>query len=138
MIIGGKELKITLASFNEALNLQRAIGKELAQSNSKFDIDSLTDGKINDDSVLEFLKILINIGISKEIEDCIFICAERAMWGTEKVDREFFEKEENRQYYFEIMFEIAKVNISPFFRSLLSRFSGLQGMIGNILKQKSK
>jgi len=136
MNIGGKELKITIASFDEAMDLKRAIGKSLLSNGINIDLDNISEDNLKNDSVMGILKAIISVGISKEVETCLFNCGARCIIGVEKVDKDFFEKPENRQWYYQIMLEIIKANLLPFFSGLLSGFSGLQKKIGSILKQK--
>jgi len=108
--INGKELRITLADFQSGIDLQNAFGKALIES------------KINLDGIV----------INKD--DARFKCAERCLLGEDKINWDFFEKEENREYYFPIMIEIAKVNLAPFVKGLLSMFGGIKEKFINILK----
>ena len=139
MTIDGKELRITLADFQSGLELQRALGEAIAKSDMtidgiKINKDDPLKTDIPETSLSSILKTVVTIGISKTFEDALFKCAERAVVGEEKVNREFFEKEKNREYYFPIMIEIAMANLAPFVKGLLSMFSGVQGKILNILK----
>jgi len=137
--INGKELRITLADFQSGIDLQNAFGKALIES--KINLDGIVinkDDPLKTDIGQNALSTLINsaltIGISKELQNAIFKCAERCLLGEDKINWDFFEKEENREYYFPIMIEIAKVNLAPFVKGLLSMFGGIKEKFINILK----
>lgn len=142
MIIKGKDLRITPASFDDAMNLQKAIGKAINQNRIGIDLNNIEDA----DSILnldfskemlgDFLRTAISIGISNDVEQCIFKCAERALIGENKIDKAFFEDVENRKHYYPIVIEIIKVNLSPFFESLFSLFSGVEEKLKSIRKSK--
>lgn len=48
--------------------------------------------------------------------------ARKSLIGDQKVNMDFFEKEENRKHYFPAMIEIARVNLAPFFINLIILF----------------
>lgn len=134
MQINGEELRITPASFAEAVALQRAVGAAIKGSNISLPEDAnIGDASIN---ISEIMDLVISVGISPEVEEAVFVCAKRALLGTKKIDREFFETVENREHYYPIMLEVARVNLSPFFKNLASMFTGL-GLIGT-KSQKSE
>ena len=125
-----KKLEITPASFKIANNLTKAIERAIATSPLKLNVDQInfTDvfkSKLSEGALGEMIKSVLHIFISDEVENIAFQCALRALYDNQKVDEDFFEKEENRSLYYPIMFEIIKVNVSPFSKSLLSLFGGL-------------
>lgn len=133
-------LKITLASFDKAMDLQEAVGNAIKNSQLTLDIKAdkkdIMKSDISSDSIGSILKTLIGVGVSREVKECIFKCAETTLYNNEKVNKDFFEKEENRKLYYPIMFEIAKANLDPFMSGLFSMLNqmGLSELIGNILK----
>jgi hypothetical protein len=141
MKIGGKELRITLANFQTGIDLQRAFGQSLIEG--KLNLEGISLNKedvlktdISGNSLSSIISTLISIGISEKFESCIFECAKSCLWGNDKVDRDLFEKVENREFYYPIMIEIAIVNLSPFAKGLLSMFTGAKEKFTNILKSK--
>ena len=139
MIIGNSELRINPASLANAFALQKALGRALKDANLSFDVG---DFKKLDQAVEKLLPTLANgllaVITSDEVEAALFRCAEKALLGDKKVDRDFFEDVENRQYYFPIMIEVIKVNVGPFFKTLSSMFPDLGGKVLDILKQDSQ
>lgn len=144
MTIDGKELKITLGSFAESMALQKAIGRAL--KGQRLDLGGLEsdiikkkeDGSIDLESVdlsgasgiaTTLLNLVLGAACSDEVESCLFACAARCLFGQDKVNRDFFEEEKNRPYYYPIMIEIIKANCGPFIAGLGSSF----GVLGQIL-----
>jgi len=126
-----KKLRITLASFEDAFDLQDAVANALKGNN--VDIPEDKDAQIN---VSSFLDAALSTIASKPVRDALFKCAETALYGEEKIDQEFFGKIENRELYYPIMVEILKENIGPFIKGLLSLFGDFGKKAGELLKQK--
>lgn len=141
MKINGQDLRITPASFEDAMELQRTVGTAIKENKLNIDGnfgDSLANTEISPDTIGDIINTIINIGISKDVENALFKCAERALVGDKKVNRDLFEPVENREHYYPIMIEILKVNLLPFFKALFLSSGGLLGKVKNILKQKSE
>ena len=140
MNIAGKELKITPASFDEAMDLKDAI--EIAIREGKISLSGeLLEGdvfkkELASEDLTGVLNAILSIDSSKAIRNCLFICAERAVLGTDKINRDFFDDVNNRQYYYPIMFEVLRVNLTPFFAKVFSSFTGIGEKIENFLKSK--
>lgn len=132
MTINGSELKITPASFAEAMALQKAIGRAL--KGTKLELPENATDEIKPEMLTGIIDAVLGVACSDEVESCLFECAKRCLVGTEKIDRDFFEKPENRQHYFPIMVEIIKTNIGPFFKGLGIQLSGLGQAIAGLRK----
>jgi hypothetical protein len=143
MDINGQDLKINPASFADAMALKRAIARAF-----KKDGVDLGDINVNEikkkglqadlsmDAIGEILTHLIEVVIDEDVESALFKCSSRCVIGSKHVNRDFFEDLENRQYYYEIMLEVAKANLSPFFKKAGSMFTAILGGIKS--GQKSK
>jgi len=129
--IDGKELKITESSFSEAMALEKSIASSLKNRNINLEgissdiVKMGKDGKLNKSSldlskasgiISTIIQSVLTVACSDEIEQHLFNCAERAIFNGSKVDRDFFEKTENRQYYYPIMSEVIAVNVGPFLK----------------------
>lgn len=138
MTIAGKELRITPSSFDDAQELQRAVGAAIHKNNINFYGskigDTLETSEIGSGTIGDLIKVVISLGISKDLERALFKCAERAVLGSAKIDRDFFELVENREHYYPIMIELLKVNLTPFFKGLFSLSGGLMEKITSVLK----
>lgn len=132
--IDGKELKITESSLSEAMALEKAIAASLKNRNINLDgissdiVKMGKDGKIDRSSldlskasgiISTIIQSVLTVACSDEIENCLFTCAERAVFNGSKVDRDFFENTENRQYYYPIMSEVIAVNVGPFLKGAI-------------------
>lgn len=137
MKIDGKELKITLASFDEAMELHDALIQ--AAKGNNIDLPESLDSDVDVGSFLDAIASLVS---STEVREKLFACAKRCVLGegekTEKINREFFDDPKHWKHYYPIMFEIAKANLSPFFENLGSMFTDLQKITENFPQQKSK
>lgn len=132
MTINGTELRITPASFQEAMALQKAIGRAL--KGTELDLPESMTAEIKAEMFSGIIDAVLGVATSDDVEKCLFECAARCLLGTEKIDRDFFEKAENRQYYFPIMVEIIKANVGPFFKGLDTQLRGLGQMIASLQK----
>lgn len=115
----GAKLKITPSSFAVAKDLFQAVTEEM----KGLSISSSTEIDIN------LFKDLFCSGLSsKKIEKCLWECMKKATYNDLKITEDTFEPVEARQDYLQVMFEVAKENISPFMKSLFASF-------GDILKK---
>lgn len=132
-IIDGKELIVTPASFSDAMALNRVIAEALKKNGIKIDLssinlDSKNLEKIEVGEVGWILEPILTLMTDSTIKKHLFKCAERAMFDKLKVDESLFEEVENRKYYYPIMAEVLKVNISPFLGLVSSLSSSLPGL----------
>lgn len=141
--INGIELNITPSSFAEVMALKEVIVKKLEENGIKIDLSSvdISSDKLSDMEVGEIgwiVEPVLKLATDSEIRKHLFVCAGRALFGKDKVDADLFEKVENRKYYYPIMMEVLKVNISPFFGLASSVFSNLPGLTDLLQKLKSQ
>lgn len=134
MQIGGKELIITPAPYQDARALQKAIGRAL--KGVRIDLPGSVKEDMKAESLSDIISALLSVAVDDEVEACLFVCAARAVIGGEKITTEYFEKVENRQYFYPIMYEIIMVNVGPFFSGIASQFGDIAGKLGVSLKQK--
>lgn len=110
----GKILEITLAPFEAASTLNKALMKELL----KVDIDMNAD--LGDPSVLKVL--ICTVGSSKEIMDAAMECMKKCAYDGQRItSEEIFESEEARGDYYEIVRNVIIENVRPFLKALLSQ-----------------
>ncbi len=124
-----KKLRITLSSFEDAFELQDSIARALKGNGL-----DIPEGKDVDINISTFLDAALSTIANKEVRICLFKCAEKALYGEDKIDNDFFEAKENRELYYPIMMEILKENVGPFMNGLLSLFGGIGGNLKNFLK----
>lgn len=134
------KLEITPAGFQVALELKRALGNALNERPIQLDglninLEDLTGTEVTSEMMGALLRPVLSVVNSREVETCLFECAKnRSLYNKKKIDMDFFEQVENRELYFPIMFEIARVNIGPFFAGLFSGLKGAKGKLTGILK----
>lgn len=140
MKIDGQELQITPTDFETALALQKAIADALKEKGIRLNLGKLEIDKdnplateVNDNTIDGILEMLMSIATYPDVINLLFKCCEKVLLGKDlkKVNRDFFEESENRQYFYPIMVEVLKANIGPFFKNLGSLFGAFQGIIGN-------
>lgn len=134
-------LKITHSSFKKAKHLFRTLSNTLKESKLDF-----RDVKIDEEDVFQselggaissVLNMALGVIGSESVENAIMDCG-RAVYDNEKVNEEFFEKEENRSLYIPIMVEMAVKNLNPFYKGLLSMFADLSLVTKFFQKLKSQ
>lgn len=141
MELNGKELRVTVASFARAMELQTAVAEAL--KGTKLDLTGLSSAGLESEvedlagPINTMLTGILSVITSKRVENALFECCTTALWGDEKIDRAFFEPEDRRELYFPIMTEIVKANLGPFFKRLGSLFGGAEGLLSGFLKLKS-
>ena len=140
MEIDGRELIITPASFQEAMDLKRAVANALTSRPgglglTGIQIDEKEPSKtdIPTDTILQ---TVMSVATDPEVIKHLFICAKHAILEKEAINKEFFEDVQHRGHFYQIMFEIVKVNLSPFFANLSSLFEGLKKKLTNFQTSK--
>ncbi len=139
--IDGTELKITPAGFADVMALKKSISDALREAGVRLDLSGF---EINTDDPLKselgdigsILEMLMSVATDPKVQACLFTCCDRVLYGEDKVDIDFFEDPGNRVYYYSIMIEVLKTNLSPFFLKLGSLFSNLPNLIEVFQKQK--
>lgn len=129
------KLNITIASFKEAMALKNAVANALSNSSNvsiskedfSYNAKNILKSKISDKAIAGFFSLVLNVDTSEEVYNNLMLCAKRASYGEFRINEDFFDTEEHRELYYPIMFEILKVNLMPFFKSLSSQFGGLFG-----------
>lgn len=136
-------LKITPASYKEAKQLERNMLIALRDSPMKIGLDNIDKknplkSDLSDGTMGELIKSVLYLASSNEVEESLFTCGKRAVYGNEKniakITEEFFEPLEHRELYYPIMFELIKVNVLPFIKGLFSQFGGSVEKIKSFLK----
>lgn len=137
MTVNGKELKITVASFSDVMALMKALSDSMRDGGIKFNLQGFKfEGEIEIGDIGPVIEAALSVATDDAVRDRLLECGKKALIGDSKVNMDFFEAEENRQYYFPVMIEIARVNLAPFFGSLNSLSSILPGLTDAFQKPK--
>lgn len=116
----GNNAKVTInpASLDKAYKLKSLAEKAiLKQGLSLFDI--LGKGDISYEDVFG-LAMAVDSDI--DVFNACFDCLDKSIYNGLKITKEVFEDEETRGDLYEVLFYCLKVNVYPFFKSLLSSF----------------
>lgn len=123
----GRELQVTLSPFKISKTLFQAM------------LDELRVMEVNPDTNIDtnFWKNAFCAGFSsKKVEICLNECFERAIIDKVKVGDDSFEKVEHRDDYLAVCLEVARVNVSPFTKTLFAEFSLFTEKMQSFLQSK--
>lgn len=117
---------IELASMREALHLKRVVFKELSKAG--IDLDgllslkgqNLKDLDTNDMNLNSLVSAVFSIIGSEELDNALIECLSRSRYNREKITLETFEDEKAREDYYEVLMKCAEINLTPFFKGLVS------------------
>lgn len=114
------ETKVVInpADLDSAFKLKSSLLKALSKAN-------LTIADAFGDKIFD---AVMSIDSSKEVFDDMFECLKKSTYNGIKITKEVFEDEAARADIYEVFFYCLKVNVYPFFKSLLSQLTNkLQG-----------
>lgn len=139
MEVNGKQLKVTVSSFSETMELMKVLSDSMKEGGITFSLSGFKfEGDIEIGDIGPVVEAALSVATSSEVREALFKCAKRALIGDNKVDKDFFENPDNRQYYFPVMIEIARVNLAPFFGILNSWSASLSGLKDLFQKSESQ
>lgn len=116
----GNNVKVTInpASLDNAFRLKSVAEKAiLKQGINLFDI--LGKGDITYEDVFG---LAMAVDSAPEVFEACFACLDKSIYNGVKITKDVFEDEEARGDLYEVLFYCLKVNVYPFFKSLLSSF----------------
>lgn len=123
------KLNITMASFDEAMELQDSIVDALKGNGIDVNAEAVGAEGLDLDKIEAsgFIDAALSVIGNKRVRSALFACSSRAVYGDElaKLSKDFFNIPENRPLYYPIMVEILKENLTPFIGGLTSSFGGL-------------
>lgn len=114
----GKEVRIAPASFKEAMKLKSLVEKSLAENG--INLTKIQDKELTEFLKGDLLKSLLAVDSSIELHDQVIKCLEKSLYDNEKITVTTFDDLDARADYYEILVICLKVNLLPFFRTLLS------------------
>lgn len=116
----GNKAKVTInpASLDKAFKLKSVAEKAiLKQGINLFDV--LGKGDISYEDVFG---LAMAVDSDPEVFEACFECLDKSIYNGVKISKEVFEDEAARGDLYEVLFYCLKVNVYPFFKSLLSSF----------------
>lgn len=118
----GAELEMTLAPFMEGERLFTATAECVkgVKIDGNAEVSDLT-------SNLNSLKdMFLSCLTSKEMKDAILACLKRCTYNKQRITSwDIFDDVKAREDYLAVCWEVVKFNLTPFTKSLISKFSGL-------------
>ncbi len=119
----GAELEMTLAPFLEGERLFAATAECLKSVN--------IDGDISVEDLTSSFNSLKNVFLScitsKDLKDALLSCLKRCTYNGQRITSwDIFEEEKAREDYLSVCWEVVKFNLTPFTKSLFSKFSEYQ------------
>lgn len=124
----GARLKITLAPFTISKALYQAMLEEL--KGLKLDPQAEIDANL--------FKDIFCVGFSsKKIEAALHDCLKRVLYNDVRISDATFEDPAAREDYLPVLLEVARINIRPFTKNLLSVSTDLSAMMGMPLAAQS-
>lgn len=135
---GNKNVKIEPSTFQNAVNLKKAVVKCLLDAGVLKDINT---GSITDTANLlnKFSEILLTAETSTGFENTVFECLQTCIYDDKyKINKQLFDDiPEAREDYYEIVSKCVEVNLRPFFKSLVSELkTRFQALNLTTLEQK--
>lgn len=110
----GATLEVSLSPFHIGRTMYQAVAEELKQMRVS-DKDEIGAGFFKD--------LFCSALSSKKIEDAVWECMKRATYNSLRITMDTFEPAEARQDYMMACYEVARVNIEPFTKSLSAQFA---------------
>jgi hypothetical protein len=154
MNISGVNIHVEPASFQDALALNKALGRALKGQRLDFSgassdvVKKDAEGNIDLASVdlsgaggiaTTIMNLLLGPACSDEVEAAAMTCARKCYCenvSRDPINADFFEKTENRGLYYPIMVEVIKANCGPFIKGLVSSFGDLGAIFAKGLQRK--
>lgn len=121
----GIKVKINPADFKDAIALKSAFAKEVASANFELDFKSLSENI----DLAEIVKLAAAVDSSELVQEKIFKCLARCTYDGQRITEATFEDMAAREDYYQIVIECLKVNLSPFFKGLISKLSPLMAKL---------
>lgn len=130
----GAELAFNPAPFMDSKALYQALLEELRGVALTVDLD------LEAEVPTDLIKNLFCAGFaSKKIEMALWECFKRARYNGQKITQDTFEPVEAREDYAIVCIEVAKENIAPFAKSLMSGYGPLlSGLTKDRMSRQAK
>jgi len=128
-LTSGKELEVSLPSFEDSTRLRQAVMMDLKGIQISFgDMKSGVpfQGQLVTQEMLNTLKNLTaSLAGSAAIEAALWPCMARGTWDGQKITKDLFENEEAREDFMEIAQEVLWYSLRPFLKGLVSKLKPL-------------
>lgn len=122
---GNKNLTIKAAGFQDAINLKKAVAKCLLDAGvvKNLELQGLEFVTLIDKIAELLFSAEMSDDFNKAVFECLKYCYIEENGVKNKITPQLFdEKPELREDYYEIVSKCVEVNLSPFFKSLVTEF----------------
>lgn len=122
---GNKNLTIKVAGFQDAINLKKAVAKCLLDAGvvKNLELQGLEFVNLIDKIAELLFSAEMSDDFNKAVFECLKYCYIEENGVKNKITPQLFdEKPELREDYYEIVSKCVEVNLSPFFKSLVTEF----------------
>lgn len=122
---GNKNLTIKVAGFQDAINLKKAVAKCLLDAGvvKNLELQGLEFVTLIDKIAELLFSAEMSDDFNKAVFECLKYCYIEENGVKNKITPQLFdEKPELREDYYEIVSKCVEVNLSPFFKSLVTEF----------------
>lgn len=118
----GSTLELGYTSFGNCMELLNIGASIIREDIPSFKLDSNLFKKENVEKNKElwqevlknFLPILLNAIINKYLLDVVLKCADESLINGDRINKEYFEKPENRKDFFIVLYEVILYNVKAF------------------------
>lgn len=115
----GSKLRITISELEVCDELFDSFCEELKKVSFTKDQD-----------YIDLIKNVLTYSISsKRFKNAVKKCFDRCLYNDLKITKDTFEKVSSREDYIDVIFEVAKANLSPFMKGLFSQFGKVSELI---------
>lgn len=115
----GAKVVINVGDFEDTIALKNAIMREASKSGALIGLNLSSD-------ISKLASLAAVVDSSPEVYVAMWPCLSRCTYNGEKITKKTFEPVEARKDYYDIVIECVKVNVTPFFESVLSKFRDFQ------------
>ena len=133
----GNRIVINPAPFGEVKKLKNVLFNELKKNQLGIkltgDTQNLLDRNLDFTAMIDFIKnVLIGVDISEDVESVLWECLKHCTYQTTyRIDETLFDKvPEAREDYYEIIISCIEENLTPFIKSLVSKWQTLAPKLG--------
>lgn len=135
----GAVLECDLAPFKDGYALLKAVMRELEATKISIGLKSksikdIFDIELTDDALNTLKNVITSIVSSEQVEAMLWACMGRATYNNQRITEETFEDISARSDYLIVMKEVMLHNVSPFFKSLGSLWSGQSAQTSDCLR----
>lgn len=130
----GASLAVTMAPLETGKKLAKIVARELALVKFDFNLSEMAD--IGGKEIDSLKNVAFQLIQSDALEAVVLECMKKCTYNGERIIVSTFEPEDARQDYFPAAWEVLKVNLRPFLKSLSSLLSTRSDQISDAPKSE--